>query len=158
MESAEESYKPQGMLENSSNEGLSRQVTLQLSQEQYDRLFFAPNVPRGDLSRRLGNPTLFGLMGFCSSTLLHAHTEPRLTIVVIPFSSTIFILCSFQNSDPPVSLIGLDGDYFMIGEYLEGEARILPPHAFPGGSAQVLTLAARWYCYDSRRYLRFYPR
>lgn len=33
---------------------LSRQVTVQMSPEQYERLFFQPTPPRGDLARRLG--------------------------------------------------------------------------------------------------------
>jgi len=100
MSDREEYEKPgmEPMNGGSNGAALSRQVTLNLSQEQYDRLFFAPTVPRGDLARRLGNPTLFGLMGF-----------------LIPFTSTIFVLCTFQGADAPVSLVGLDGDYFMIG-------------------------------------------
>lgn len=34
--------------------GLSRQMTVQLSPEQYERLFFQPTPPRGDLAKRLG--------------------------------------------------------------------------------------------------------
>ena len=34
--------------------GLSRQVTLQLSPEQYERLFFQPSAAKGDLAKRLG--------------------------------------------------------------------------------------------------------
>lgn len=34
---------------------LSRQVTVQLSSEQYERLFFQPSAPRrGDLAKRFG--------------------------------------------------------------------------------------------------------
>lgn len=33
---------------------LSRQVTVNLSQEQYERLFFQPNQPKGDLAKRFG--------------------------------------------------------------------------------------------------------
>lgn len=42
---------------NSSGNGaeLSRQVTVQLSSEQYERLFFQPSAPRrGDLAKRFG--------------------------------------------------------------------------------------------------------
>lgn len=41
---------------------LSRQMTLQLSPDQYERLFFQPSAPKGDLAKRLGKssplPTL----------------------------------------------------------------------------------------------------
>jgi hypothetical protein len=40
-------------LNNHAND-LSRQVTLQLSSEQYERLFFQPSQAKGDLSKRLG--------------------------------------------------------------------------------------------------------
>ena len=89
-------------LASSSGQGadLSRQVTLNLSAEQYERLFFAPAPPRGEtqLAKRLGNPTLLGLLGF-----------------LIPYSSTIFCLIGFQGSVPPTSLIGLYGDYYFLG-------------------------------------------
>jgi hypothetical protein len=39
---------------NSHANDLSRQVTLQLSSEQYERLFFQPSQAKGDLSKRLG--------------------------------------------------------------------------------------------------------
>ena len=38
---------------------LSRQVTVQLSPEQYERLFFQPSAPRrGDLAKRFGTFSL----------------------------------------------------------------------------------------------------
>ena len=33
---------------------LSRQVTVSMSPEQYERLFFQPSQPKGDLAKRLG--------------------------------------------------------------------------------------------------------
>ena len=42
------------MRDNNMSETLSRQVTLQLSPEQYERLFFQPSVAKGDLAKRLG--------------------------------------------------------------------------------------------------------
>jgi hypothetical protein len=33
---------------------LERQVTVQMSSEQYERLFFQPSAPRGDFAKRLG--------------------------------------------------------------------------------------------------------
>jgi hypothetical protein len=94
---------------------LSRQVTVALSPEQYERLFFQPSAPRGDLAKRFGvycisifwttitdylqaNPTLLGLVGF-----------------LVPYTSTILILCGFQGAVAPQSLIGLSGDYYFFG-------------------------------------------
>lgn len=77
---------------------LQRQLTLSLSPEQYERLFFQPSAPRGDLSKRLGNPTLLGLIAF-----------------LIPYTSTILCLIGFQGSTPPYTLIGLSGDYYFLG-------------------------------------------
>ena len=77
---------------------LSRQMTVALTPEQYERLFFQPSAPRGDLAKRLGNPTLLGLLAF-----------------LIPYSSTIFILCGLQGAVAPTSLIGLSGDYYFLG-------------------------------------------
>lgn len=33
---------------------LSRQITVTLNPEEYERLFFQPSPPRGDLAKRLG--------------------------------------------------------------------------------------------------------
>lgn len=35
---------------------LSRSMTVQLSPEQYERLFFQPTAAKGDLAKRLGRP------------------------------------------------------------------------------------------------------
>lgn len=61
-------------------EPLGRQVTMQLSSEQYEKLFFQPTAARGDLAKRLGNPTLLGLFGF-----------------LLPFQTTVFLLMGFQG-------------------------------------------------------------
>lgn len=80
-------------------EALSRQVTVSMSPEQYERLFFQPTGPaRGDLAKRFANPTLLGLVGF-----------------LIPYTSTILILLGFGGASPPASLIGLSGDYYFLG-------------------------------------------
>lgn len=44
------------------------------------------------------NPTLLGLVGF-----------------LIPYTSTILILCGFQGAVAPQSLVGLSGDYYFFG-------------------------------------------
>lgn len=53
---------------------------------------------RYDADRRVANPTLLGLIGF-----------------LIPYTSTILILCGFQGAVAPQSLIGLSGDYYFFG-------------------------------------------
>lgn len=62
-------------------EPLSRQMTVAITPEQYERLFFQPTPAKGDLAKRLGNPTLLGLLGF-----------------LIPYQSTIFCLLGWQNA------------------------------------------------------------
>jgi succinate-acetate transporter protein len=46
----------------------------------------------------LANPTLLGLIGF-----------------LVPYTSTILILCGFQGAVAPQSLVGLSGDYYFFG-------------------------------------------
>lgn len=77
---------------------LSRQITVNMTPEHYERLFFQPAQPRGDLAKRLGNPTLLGLLGF-----------------LIPYTSTIFILCGLRGAVAPTSLAGLSADYYFLG-------------------------------------------
>lgn len=48
-----ETHNGNGKNENIHNE-LARQMTLSLSPDQYERLFFQPSAAKGDLSRRLG--------------------------------------------------------------------------------------------------------
>ncbi|KZM24702.1 uncharacterized protein EKO05_0007117 [Ascochyta rabiei] len=97
---------------------LSRQVTVQLSSEQYERLFFQPSAPRrGDLAKRFANPTLLGLIGF-----------------LIPYTSTILILCGFQDAVAPQSLNGLSGDYYFFGciaMNIAGIAEFILGNTFP---------------------------
>lgn len=42
---------------------LSKQVTLSLSPEQYERLFLQPSAPKGDLRKRLGLYSFYVLPG-----------------------------------------------------------------------------------------------
>ncbi|GAB1744214.1 hypothetical protein D0862_06188 [Hortaea werneckii] len=78
---------------------LSRQVTVTMSNEQYERLFFQPSAPKkGDLAKRFANPTLLGLICF-----------------LIPYTSTVLILCQFQGAIPPYSLVGIGADYYFLG-------------------------------------------
>lgn len=95
-----DAYEPTKMNGQVSNDGasLGRSVTMQLSPEQYERLFFQSSAPKGDLAKRLGNPTLLGLLGF-----------------LIPYTSTMFILLGWRGSVAPSSLIGLNGDYYFLG-------------------------------------------
>lgn len=108
---------------------LSRQVTVALSPEQYERLFFQPSAPRrGDLAKRFANPTLLGLVGF-----------------LIPYTSTILILCGFQGSVAPQSLIGLSGDYYFFGAIamnIAGIAEFILGNTFP--MAVFLIYGSHW--------------
>jgi succinate-acetate transporter protein len=79
-------------------ESLTRQVTLTLTPEQYERLFFQPSAPaRGDLAKRLGNPTLLGTMGF-----------------LIPFTTTMMCLLQWRGSGPN-SFNSISGSWFFLG-------------------------------------------
>ncbi|KAI9727462.1 MAG: hypothetical protein M1828_006404 [Chrysothrix sp. TS-e1954] len=98
--SSEDKYNGDNIhrVETANGDPLTKTMTMSLSNEQYERLFFQPSAPRGDLRTRLGNPTLLGLLGF-----------------LIPYSSTMFILCGLRGAVPPTSLIGLNGDYYFLG-------------------------------------------
>ena len=76
-----EEYQYEDKISHTGNgETLSRQVTMQLSSDQYEKLFFQPTAARGDLAKRLGNPTLLGLFGF-----------------LLPFQTVVFLLLGFQG-------------------------------------------------------------
>ena len=71
----------------SNGEALSRQVTVTMSPDQYERLFFSPSGPaRGDYAKRFANPTLLVLIGF-----------------LFPYTSTIFTLQGWAGAVPPTS-------------------------------------------------------
>jgi uncharacterized protein len=97
---------------------LSRQVTVTMSPDQYERLFFQPSGPKaGDYAKRFGNPTLLGLLSF-----------------LIPYTSTIFILIGWQGAVAPTSLVGLSGDYYFLGSIgmvLAGLAEFVLGNTFP---------------------------
>lgn len=78
-------------------EPLSRQMTISISPEQYERLFFQPTPARGDLAKRLGNPTLLGLCGF-----------------LIPFQTTMFCCLGWQGASVP-STVAISGTYYFLG-------------------------------------------
>jgi succinate-acetate transporter protein len=71
------------------------------------------------LTSKPGNPTLLGLIGF-----------------LIPYTSTILILCGFQGAVAPQSLVGLSGDYYFFGaiamniagiaEFILGNSKLRP--------------------------------
>ena len=75
---------------------LSRQVTYSLSQEQYERLFFQPSQAKGDLAKRLGNPTLLGLCGF-----------------LIPFTTTVMSVMQWRGTNS-TSLVGFSGSFYFV--------------------------------------------
>jgi uncharacterized protein len=97
---------------------LSRQVTVTMSSEQYERMFFQPSAPlKGDYAKRFGNPTLLGLICF-----------------LIPYTSTIFILLGWGGATPPTSLAGLSGDYYFLGAIgmtLAGLAEFILGNTYP---------------------------
>lgn len=87
------------LMEMDSNMGgnnLSRQVTYSLTQEQYERLFFQPSQAKGDLAKRLGNPTLLGLCGF-----------------LIPFTTTVMSVMQWRGTDSN-SLVGFSGCFYFV--------------------------------------------
>jgi hypothetical protein len=75
---------------------LSRQVTYSLTQEQYERLFFQPSQAKGDLAKRLGNPTLLGLCGF-----------------LIPFTTTVMSVMQWRGTGA-ASLTGVSGAFYFV--------------------------------------------
>ncbi|KAM3086904.1 hypothetical protein ACMFMG_001024 [Clarireedia jacksonii] len=106
---------------------LSRQITLQLNADQYERLFFQPTSAKGDLAKRLGNPTLLGLIGF-----------------LVPFSSTVFSLLQFQGSSPS-SLVSVCGTFYMFGGpvmIVAGICEFILGNTFP--FAVFATFGAHW--------------
>ena len=70
------------------------------------------------LTSLTGNPTLLGLISF-----------------LVPYTSTILILCGFQRAVVPQSLVGLGGDYYFfdalamsvagIAEFILGNSQYL---------------------------------
>ena len=86
------------LMESMGGNDLSRQVTYSLSQEQYERLFFQPSQAKGDLAKRLGNPTLLGLCGF-----------------LIPFTTTV--MCAMQwRGTGSASLTGISGSFYFVSK------------------------------------------
>ncbi|KAI9650323.1 hypothetical protein NHQ30_000336 [Ciborinia camelliae] len=106
---------------------LSRQITLQLNADQYERLFFQPTSAKGDLSKRLGNPTLLGLIGF-----------------LVPFTSTVLSLLHFQGSSPQ-SLVSLGGAFYTFGGVamsIAGIAEFILGNTFP--FTVFMTFGVHW--------------
>ncbi|TVY80807.1 Protein alcS [Lachnellula suecica] len=106
---------------------LSRQMTVQLSSEQYERLFLQPQAAKGDLAKRLGNPTLLGLIGF-----------------LIPLSTTVFCLLQFQGSST-ASLTSISGSTYFIGGIAMNVASIaefILGNTFP--FAVFMTFGCHW--------------
>lgn len=117
MEDVEQDHKIE-YTSNGNGAPLSRQVTVTMSPEQYERLFFQPTGPaKGDAAKRFANPTLLGLIGF-----------------LIPYTSTILILCGFGGASAPASLMGLSGDYYFLGAIamnIAGVAEFILGNTFP---------------------------
>jgi len=80
------------------NNNLNRYpTTISITPEQYERLFFQPAPPRGDASKRFGNPTILGVLGF-----------------LVPFQTTVLVLLGFRGSSPE-SLAAICGSMYMFG-------------------------------------------
>lgn len=101
---------------NSHTNDLSRQVTLQLSSEQYERLFFQPSQAKGDLSKRLGNPTLLGVLGF-----------------IIPFTTIVLSFLQFEGSSTQ-SVASICSSFYFFGGIamnIAGIAEFILGNTFP---------------------------
>jgi uncharacterized protein len=83
-------------MDSNNGDTLSRQVTYSLTQEQYERLFFQPSQAKGDLAKRLGNPTLLGLIGF-----------------LIPFTTVVMSVMQWRGTDS-TSLVGFSGAFYFV--------------------------------------------
>lgn len=55
---------------------LSRQITLQLNADQYERLFFQPTSAKGDLAKRLGRFPI--LQWYSKDQLFNSNATPTL--------------------------------------------------------------------------------
>lgn len=78
-------------------ESLSRQITMQISPEQYEKLYYQPTAAKGDLAKRLGNPTLLGVCGF-----------------LIPFQTTVFCILGWRGAGV-ASLVEVSGAFYFLG-------------------------------------------
>lgn len=70
----------------SSPNELSRQLTLQLSKEQYERLFFQPTAAKGDLAKVLGtspspNPTSGYLFSWVIFFKIPSQTDNEIQVI-----------------------------------------------------------------------------
>lgn len=101
-------------------ENLSRQLTVQISPEQYEKLYYQPTQAKGDLAKRLGNPTLLGVCGF-----------------LIPFQTTMFCILGWRGASV-ASLVEVSGAFYFLG----GIAMVLAGIAefILGNSMSFLTL------------------
>ncbi|KAF2862518.1 hypothetical protein K470DRAFT_212471 [Piedraia hortae CBS 480.64] len=108
---------------------LTRNVTINLSQAQYERMFFQPNQPRhGDYAKRFANPTLLGPIG-----------------LTVPLTSTVLCLLGTAGAVPPYSTVGVLGDYYMIGVIsmvIAGLAEFILGNTFP--FALFVLFGAHW--------------
>jgi succinate-acetate transporter protein len=109
-------YTGEKAVNNLHTNDLSRQVTLQLSSEQYERLFFQPSQAKGDLSKRLGNPTLLGVIGF-----------------MVPFTSIVLSFLQFEGSSTQ-SVTAISASFYFFGGIamnIAGIAEFILGNTFP---------------------------
>jgi uncharacterized protein len=114
---------------------LNRQYTVSLTPDQYERLFFQPTAPKGDLAKTLGNPTWVALRGwfhgvepqgqwtnillFVRFVIRDYEAEQVVRLLgllgfLVPFSSTMFCLLNFQGASAN-SLASLTGIWYFYG-------------------------------------------
>ncbi|KAK5120730.1 hypothetical protein LTR85_006088 [Meristemomyces frigidus] len=118
---------PKRMSNDFSGANLSRQVTVTLNPADYERLFFQPSQAKGDLSKRLGNPTLLGLLGF-----------------LIPFQTTMFCLLEFRGANA-TSLTAISGAFYFLGGIamnIAGIFELILGNTFPG--AVFIVYGSHW--------------
>jgi len=97
---------------------LNRQPTFQLTPEQFEKLYLQPGdrAAKGDLTKRLGNPTPIGLVAF-----------------LLCFSPTTWMFMNFQNSGPGSLTILVSSYYFIAGmlEIIAGTMEWVLGNTFP---------------------------
>jgi len=117
--------------------GLSRQISVQLTHEQFERLYLQPGgvAAKGDAAKRYGNPTLLGVASFllcltpfsCELMGWHASTTNGavVTVPVYYFIGGLGLTLSglgeffIGNTFPSVVFITFGGFWFAFGGILD---------------------------------------
>lgn len=137
--SHENGMHKEGSFTGTDSNGLSRQMTVALTPDQYERLFFQPTQAKGDLAKRLGNPTLLGLLGF-----------------LVPFTNTMFCCLGFQGAST-ASLAAICGPWYFFGGIamvISGLAEFILGNTFP--FAVFIICKSTALSYPSKRYTNWF--